>query len=268
MITKAAGAEPEVGVARDSTPHVLTAELLRDLYECSPLGIIVTDKELTITQCNPAFAAIVGRTVDDVIGRRWLDLVDPEQLAAAQEATARVSASDLVVSTVERRVRRPDSEIRHVRLTGHIVRGDDGLPLWSFGLVEDVTDALSAARQLNEVRQRLQLVLSYSPIAVFSLDKDGIVTMTEGKALVALGLQPTDLVGHNIYDIVGTDPALVAPITRVLQGQPQHVIAEFAGRRYLGSLTPTFDDEGELNGVVGVGTDLTAFDAFTLSPPG
>jgi PAS domain S-box-containing protein len=38
-------------------------------------GVAVADLTGTVVQANPAFAALVGRTVADVVGRRWVDLL-------------------------------------------------------------------------------------------------------------------------------------------------------------------------------------------------
>jgi diguanylate cyclase (GGDEF)-like protein/PAS domain S-box-containing protein len=62
---------PIVLVGADVTrlhESIESSQLFRDIAESSPLGIVITDAELTIRFANPAALAITGYTADEVIG--------------------------------------------------------------------------------------------------------------------------------------------------------------------------------------------------------
>jgi diguanylate cyclase (GGDEF)-like protein/PAS domain S-box-containing protein len=64
---------PIVLVGADVTrlhESIESSQLFRDIAQSSPLGIVITDADLTIRFANPAALAITGYSVDEVIGRR------------------------------------------------------------------------------------------------------------------------------------------------------------------------------------------------------
>ena len=68
-------ADGHVLVMRDVTERVATTQALREssqrlqvLFEQSPIGVMVFDRDLRVTECNERFARIVGRARDGLIG--------------------------------------------------------------------------------------------------------------------------------------------------------------------------------------------------------
>jgi len=60
------------------------------LFEDAPVGIVLADPDTSVSLCNPAFAAMTGREVEDIAGRPVADFILAEDRPAALEQLSRV----------------------------------------------------------------------------------------------------------------------------------------------------------------------------------
>jgi rsbT co-antagonist protein RsbR len=92
---------------------------------------------------------------------------------------------------------------------------------------------------------------------LWSLDKDGKYTSTEGKGLAALGTAPGEWIGRDaLEDWKGT--AAEDPLRRALAGEELRTTLSIPGpRHYDAWYLPLRDEAGEPNGMVGVALDVT-----------
>src|SRR5688572_18941564 len=86
-----------------------------------------------------------------------------------------------------------------------IAGGRQGHALDSQRLRADLERAIAAREraeeQLRRVEGRLRLLCSCAPVILFAVDRNGIVTLAEGKGLEKLGARPADVIGHSAFEI-------------------------------------------------------------------
>ena len=71
------------------------------------------------------------------------------------------------------------------------------------------TEELSTANeQLSQAQDRLYTVINNAPVALFALDKDGLYTLSEGRALELLGRVPGQFVGQSVFEVYHDVPAI------------------------------------------------------------
>lgn len=83
-------------------------------------AVCIVEPDSTIVFVSPAFERIFGYTPGEVVGKRMLDLVHPDDLAATQEQAARVTKGQLQLQ-FENRYLRKDGAVAHVRWTARYV---------------------------------------------------------------------------------------------------------------------------------------------------
>ncbi|MEX2214382.1 MAG: PAS domain-containing protein [Phycisphaeraceae bacterium] len=110
---------------------------------------------------------------------------------------------------------------------------------------------------LRESRARLRTVVSNAPIILFSLDAKGDVTLSEGKALEALGFKPGQLVGKSVFELYQDQPDILKAVRRGLAGETFTDHAQ-VGEAWLETrFTPMIDSSGHVIGCIGVATDVS-----------
>jgi PAS domain S-box-containing protein len=80
--------------------------------------------------------------------------------------------------------------------------------------------------------QLLRSWMSNSPVALYSIDNNGIFTLSEGKAVEALGLKMDEVVGKSIFEVFFDYPDILANMQRTLAGEEVTWTREFNGCVY------------------------------------
>lgn len=113
------------------------------------------------------------------------------------------------------------------------------------------------ARALDESRERLRLVVTGAPVVLFSYDRDGVFTLSEGMGLADLALDPGQVVGRSVFDVYQDAPNVTAQARRALAGETVFGTAEAGGLCWETRLAPQFGPGGDVAGVIGVSTNVT-----------
>src|SRR5437763_1922440 len=97
----------------------------------------------------------------------------------------------------------------------------------------------------------LETVLRHAPLVIYALDAQGRFTLSEGKALEALGLRPRDVVGQSAFDVYADYPDVLADARRVLAGEAVASTRLVQGRYWETRSEPLRDARGRPAGVIG-----------------
>ncbi len=100
-------------------------------------------------------------------------------------------------------------------------------------------------------------ILAGLPIAVWSVDRQGVITFSEGAALAALDLAPGQMVGASLYEICVDRPDLLELFRRALAGQPVTARIEYGGRLYETRVQPRCDAAGEVVAATALSIDIS-----------
>jgi PAS domain S-box-containing protein len=170
------GGEPGGGVVlfRDVTDHRRAEESLRayaaevsDLYNNAPCGYHCLNGEGRVVQINDTELGWLGRSREEVLGRRFDEFLTPSGRRTFQENFPRFLARGFVEG-VEFDLARPDGAPFSVLLGGTAVRDKDGRFLHSRTVLLDTTDrrraeeATRRARDAAEAANRELEAFSYS----------------------------------------------------------------------------------------------------------
>jgi PAS domain S-box-containing protein len=121
----------------------------------------------------------------------------------------------------------------------------------------DITEEVEARTRAARAEGHLSHLLTHAPLILFAFDRRGIVTLSEGRGLHAIGFRPKELVGRSVYELYADDPVSLANADRVLAGQ-EFTVGSNAGTIVLETtFTPVRNAEGEVDGAIGVSIDVT-----------
>jgi PAS domain S-box-containing protein len=159
---------------------------------------------------------------------------------------------------IEYRVPHSDESIHWIEAQGTLLRDEEGKPRRLLGIARDVTARKEAEDVLTENMRRLQTVVTGAPIVLYSFDRNGVFTLSEGKGLVGLGIKPGEIVGRTIFEVYGDQPAAIAALRRALAGETFTVELSFpGGATFEVSHTAMHDNAGDYAGTIGVLVDIT-----------
>lgn len=186
----------------------------------------------------------------------FLDRVHPEDRHLVEEAVSSALGGERY-SIDHRVVRAGDGTTRIVHELGEVVFSEDGRPLRMIGTVQDVTEARVMQNQLRQQRDLLSAVVRAAPVIILATDRDGVFTLSDGKALARIGLEPGEMVGRSAFDVFPDVEGRADAIRRALSGESVNFQVDNGSLVFDAFYGPLFGPDGGIEGVVGVAVDIT-----------
>jgi putative nucleotidyltransferase with HDIG domain/PAS domain S-box-containing protein len=129
-------------------------------------------------------------------------------------------------------------------------------------MIEDYRKALEEAsastQALAENQTRLQFVVDQAPVVLWALDNSGVFTLSEGRGLEPLGLEPGEVVGRSIFEVYEGNTDLLNDARKALAGHRVRSAARVGDLVYESRQRPLLDSAGKVVGVLGIAADVTA----------
>lgn len=212
---------------------------VRNIIESSADAIVIVDDDGIVRFVNPAAEQMFGRGADLFVGH-------PFGFPVAGSKPGETAQLDFVSIDGTPGV----AGMRVVEMQW------DGAPAYLASL-RDITPSVRTETELKNALTRLRAVLASAPLFLWALDRNGMITLSEGKLLEKVGLKSEDLVGRTLVALFRDQPKVVEMAKRALCGDSVHEKLDFRGLTVETSYTPVVDESGELVGTIGVGIDVT-----------
>jgi|GEM_PF-894372 len=168
----------------------------------------------------------------------------------------------------EYRIRRPDGEVRWIYRRAEFSRDEEGRPLHMAGMVQDITEAKTAALKLKESQDYFSLMVeSVQDYAIISLDEAGRIVLWNPGAQKIFEYKPQDVLGRHI-EVIFTpeDRAHGAPRTELAlaatnaRASDERWHIRQGGERFYasGTMAAMYDEQGRVKGFIKICRDMTA----------
>jgi PAS domain S-box-containing protein len=216
---------------------------------------------------SPAYERVWGRPTAELYEKpaTWLEVVHPEDRQGVQESLGKFTKSPSGSKLVQRfRLKRGDGSIRWIASKSLIIRDDPKSPGRLIGFSSDITAEVEAEHKEKEAANRLKTILASAPIAIFATDKEGVLTMREGKGGTRAGVRTGQDVGVSYFEQFKDVPKHLENVRRALAGET--VTDRLIVRQGFFEIVyaPLRGKEGAVDGMVGVATDTTELHSAEL----
>lgn len=147
--------------------------LFRSLFEKNPLGIVITDSQGVVVQCNEQFAQMLGYQIEQLVGRPMTEISHPQDVEGVTEAVSRARENSQNTFFMEKRYLHKDGHVVWGNLNMSMLHHEDGTFRLGIGMIEDVTEKrkIRLALENNEAFQKA--ILQTLPDLKFRINKTG-----------------------------------------------------------------------------------------------
>lgn len=127
------------------------------------------------------------------------------------------------------------------------------------------------ARTWSAPEQQIRAAIARAPVLLWTIDRNGIFTRSEGRGFETLGLDAAQLLGSSVFDFHGDAPVVDSDgsiltgdefLRRALGGEPCTGILKMGDVSFDMRLVPLRDAGGEVVGVLGSAGEVMAEKAF------
>lgn len=262
-----------IGMAEDITERTRAEQALAESETLFRTMAEVIEDVFYVTDLDAGRLIYLSSTYDNVWGRpaaelmgdlsRFIETIHPDDRAEVERSQALQASGGAVHS--EYRIVRPDGEIRWI-LDRCFPIPDGGRRL-SAGVASDITDRREAEERVRAGEERLRLLVeSVRDYAIFTTDRDGIITSWPAGATAVFGWSEAEMLGRSV-DATFTPEDSTA-------GEPRRE-REIAARDGLapnvrwhlhkggslifieGSTQPLVSADGEIREFIKIGQDVT-----------
>lgn len=138
-------------------------EYNRNLFTCTPIGLALCTMDGRLLDVNPAFAAILGRTVAETLSLSCWDIT-PEKYAKQEQAKLESLRAFGRYEPYEMEYIHKDGHLVAVRLQGRLIENNGEQAIWSS--VEDITERIQAEAALRLSEEKFAKTFRNSPDAI------------------------------------------------------------------------------------------------------
>lgn len=205
---------------------------------------------------NEAYETVWGRSADALRAdpTDFLAGVHPDDRDTVRSAMERIANGSRI--DVEYRVNEGDDFERWVWVEG-IPIFEDGELTRSVGFARDITDQKKLEKRLREQNERLSALTDNVPVILFELDSEGVFVQSTGSGLDALERDPGTVVGKSIFDVYEKNDTILSACRQALEGRSAKRTVEVEGTTFDAWYEPMVDDDGTVDGVIGVAVNVT-----------
>jgi PAS domain S-box-containing protein len=243
--------------------------LLATLLETVPDSVYFKDSDsrfIRLSQsCSIKFGIADPR---DALGKSDADFFSLEHSRKALADERRIMESgQAILADIEHETFEDGSET-WCSTTKVPLKDKKGNVIGTFGISRDVTRQKQAEQELARERDLLKTIIDNVPDLIYVKDRAGRFVTANASLLRLLKLdKPSDLIGKNDYDFspaelacnyVADDQIVMRTRESLLDREESHKAKSGDDIWLLTTKVPLVDEHGVVNGVVGIGHDITA----------
>jgi diguanylate cyclase (GGDEF)-like protein/PAS domain S-box-containing protein len=135
----------EAEIAAHAAAHLDAA------FDHAPIGMALFNCDGEYIRVNAALCCMLGRSADDLIGRRDQELTHPDDREADVEVAWRILRGELHTHQTEKRFLRPDGSLVWTIANLSFLRDADGLPLAWLGQFQDISELRRTSDDLHQL---------------------------------------------------------------------------------------------------------------------
>jgi PAS domain S-box-containing protein len=259
-------------IVRDFSERFETSQRLqeserrfREVFENASIGIFVAGPDGQFIQVNATFSKMVGYSEQELLEMSWQELCHPDDLASAMETRHQLWSSPVGTVEVEGRFIQPNGNAVWSRMNIALIRGGDGIPLYSVIHAEDITERKRAEDARRESEARFRNMADSSPSMMWVTDARGEVEFINRSLWKFCGTEGEEANGIQWHipihpDDLQKSTALFAQAMRErkpFKGESRVQRADGEWRLFGTNAEPRLSPTGKYLGHIGLCADIT-----------
>jgi PAS domain S-box-containing protein len=180
-------------------------ERYRVTFEQVAAGMAHLDRDGRFLRVNDRFCQIAAYGREELLTRTLRDTIHPDDRSEYQVAARRLLAGEVATYQMDRRLTRPDGSVVWVALTGALVRGPGGQPLYVIVQIQDITARVQAEEALRRANAELerQMATLREQAQLIDLAHDAILVRDLQSAVVQWNQGATEMYGWTVAEARG-----------------------------------------------------------------
>jgi len=218
-----------------------------------PLALLVVcDITGYFTEVNCTWESLLGYTSNDLIGHTIMEFIHPDDVERTISEFTKMTQSSGMIN-LEFRMLRKDDGHKWIHWSGKF----DSKIGQIYGYGVDITDRKQVEEELQKKTELFLTVVHNSIPIIVLYDTDGVIQLSEGKALEAVGLKESEEVGLSLYDLYPDKSVIIDGTNRSLKGESVSFRVSVRDVPFQVYQSPVYSLEGEIQGGMAMAIDIS-----------
>ena len=164
-------------------------EQIHSFFDAGLVGMTITMPGKGIIQCNDRYCEITGYSYEEILGKRWSDIIHPDDHEEMRLTLEQIIAGEIDgYQHLEKRYIRKNGEVIFVTTSLKCIRKPDGTVDYMVSLVHDITGKKLAEEDLRQNAKRLREAQRIAHLGFWEWDivKDKILWSDELYAIAGV----------------------------------------------------------------------------------
>lgn len=246
---------------------------LRTIFDIIEVGIIITDVNGMIVDCNKRFVDYVG-IPSEVLKKKKYDvndwyLIRPDGTKMAYEefASTRALKENKTIKNVTIGIVKKDNEVTWVSVNATPIELD------GYGLViayTEITDVVNLNKEVQQAKVELETITDNLPVIISQVDKDLKYSFANDYYNILWDINKQDIIGKKVIEVVGKEAfkRILPHIDEVLFNKCEKRVFENKVTNKIGeeidlqmTLIPVKEND-EVKGYYALGVDITELNIY------
>jgi PAS domain S-box-containing protein len=235
--------------------------LLRELMGSALDVVVKIDQDGNLVYVSPAVKNLLGKEPEELIGKNVIEHIHPDDLESLLQTLQNTPVGQ-DQQTFRFRLRRGEGYVV-VEAIGRILVDEHGEPSSLVGSVRDITSRQMAEERLWETGSKLRAIIQTSPMAIVSLDSNGVINTWNPAAERVFGWGNIDS-GRPFPFFPDDDSEELRRLkSSILAGEALSDVElnrkteDDSERRVSISTAPILDQSGKVTSIILVASDIT-----------
>jgi PAS domain S-box-containing protein len=164
------------------------------------------DGEGRFTALSPAALQVFGFAPEELIGRKFTELVATDDLGETLSAFERIKSEETEPVPIENRVVRKNGDVVHILWSAYWAPGEQSM----FCVAHDITERKQAEEQLKASEARVRSIFESAPVALLVIDNGGIIRLVNPKAETMFGYSWSEIIDKPVSMLLPQHPEFEA----------------------------------------------------------
>jgi diguanylate cyclase (GGDEF)-like protein/PAS domain S-box-containing protein len=190
----------------DVTEATLAGQRYRLLAENASDVVLQTTVDGGIAWVSPSVTEVLGWDMEQVLGRRYTDLIHPDDVAPARAAVHNALDHGTIHGTIELRVATAGGDWRWMADRGRAILDERGVVVGGVDSLRDIGVEMQTRLALRESEEHFRL-LAHNSSDVIVRTQGGVVSWISPSLTTTLGWEPEEWTGREVFAFIHPDEA-------------------------------------------------------------
>jgi len=222
------------------------------------------DEDGVYTYCSDRVENVLGYSKEEILGKKPFDFMPKDEAEKIEKKFTQLSREKKpIIDLVNYNIRKDGTVICLLSSAVPVVNGEGNLRGYR-GVNKDITESKETERKLLRAAEEWRSTFDSLQDLISLQDKNYKVTRVNMAYAKAVGKTPKEAINHSCYELFHNlkQPLQYCPHTVTLATKKPTTVEHFDPLRkvyYNITVTPIFDEHGEISGTVHAARDITEY---------